>query len=133
VRNARSEVVATRGRVVLAGLAVALLAACSAGTGAEETAASCDRGGCTDLPLGQIEEISGLDLPEDTEVVESSYDSFQDWRLGATLRLPEGAEDPVAGSAEPWDGTPDDDGVHRTVDTSTQDGHVVLVIEVFTT
>ncbi|TGO04214.1 hypothetical protein SERN_2805 [Serinibacter arcticus] len=114
------------------GLAVLLLAGCSGDAGSTETTASCDRGGCTDIPLETIEDVSGLDLPEGTEVVESTYDSFQDWHLGATLLLPEGAEDPVAASEDDWDGVADDEGVHRTVEATTQDGRTTLVIEVFT-
>lgn len=115
-----------------AALALGLLAGCSGDAGSTETTASCDRGGCTDIPLEEIEEISGLDLPEGTEVVESTYDSFQDWHLGATLLLPEGADDPVAASEDDWEGVADDEGVYRTVATSTQDGRITLVIEVFT-
>lgn len=136
VTNAKSRVAVrvTVGARALAaaGLAVGLMTGCSGDAGSTETSASCDRGGCTDIPLDQIEEISGLDLPEGTEVVESTYDSFQDWHLGATLLLPEGAEDPVAVTEDHWDGVADDEGVHRTVETSTRDGRILLVIEVFT-
>lgn len=137
MRRSNSRVTArvTTGARTLAavGLAVALVGGCSGDTGSTETTASCDRSGCTEIPLDRIEDISGLDLPEGTEVVESTYDSFQDWHLGATLRLPEGAEDPVAASEDDWTGVADEDGVHRSVETSTQDGRTTLVIEVFTT
>ncbi|GMA30462.1 hypothetical protein [Litorihabitans aurantiacus] len=107
--------------------------ACGGGPDETETDATCERDGCTDLPLEQIEDISGLDLPEGTEVVDSRYTSFQDWHLEATLGLPEGAEDPTVASGDDWAGVPDDDGVHRSVTTRTEDGRLVLEIQVFTT
>ena len=127
------------GKIWAAGLGLALavgsLGACGSGSGSgqEEPTAACDREGCTGIPLEQIEEISGLTLPEGTEVLESSYIAFQDWILTATLLLPEGAEDPLAASGLEWSsGTGDEEGVFRSADSREVDGRLELRIGVST-
>ncbi|PWD51961.1 hypothetical protein C8046_16245 [Serinibacter arcticus] len=119
--------------VVAVLLGPGLLGACAGAGEDDEPTASCDRSACIDLPITEIEQISGLDLPEGTEVLDSSYSAFQDWNLEATLLLPEGAEDPVAASEDAWDGQGDEEGVFRTVESSLEGGRLTLEIRVFTT
>lgn len=128
------ETAARRALAIALGAVLALggLGACAAGDEGDEPSATCDREGCTDISVEQIEEISGLDLPEGTEVLESSYTAFQDWHLSATLLLPEGAEDPILASEDAWDGQVDDEGITRSVESRLLDGRLELVIGVFT-
>lgn len=72
-------------------LAAALgLAGCAvAGPGDQPACQSRFGTECSDIPIDQLEDAFGLDLPEGTVVVSSHYTEFQDWRLTATFELPE--------------------------------------------
>lgn len=45
---------------------------------------------CADVPVADIEAVTGMDLPEDTLIESTSYTAFQDWSLEATFVVPPG-------------------------------------------
>jgi hypothetical protein len=66
---------------------------------------------CESIPLEKLEAAFDLDFPEGTEVVDSSYQAFQDWRLNAVLTIP----DPDYELPEGWvEAGADDEGHPRT-------------------
>ncbi|MDF8265337.1 hypothetical protein [Luteipulveratus flavus] len=93
---------------------------------------------CTNVPLPSIARASHLALPPATEVVDSSYQRFQDWRLTARLRLPAGASSPLAApgvrSYYRSDGRAGPDGAYyRATQSRDSAGRLVLDLEIFTT
>ncbi|KNX36753.1 hypothetical protein [Luteipulveratus halotolerans] len=92
---------------------------------------------CTDIPLAKIEKASHLDLPDGTQVLESSYTRFQDWQLTATVRLPAGSASPVdSPAAEPYygaDGPGPDGAYYKATQRHETDGRLVIELEIFTT
>lgn len=79
-------------RGVLAAILVATslaFAGCTAADPGEQAACQSRFGTeCSDIPIDQLEDAFGLELPDGTVVVSSHYSEFQDWRLTATFELP---------------------------------------------
>jgi hypothetical protein len=83
---------------------------------------------CEDSSLETLEGLFGVDLPEDTAVVECGYRDSEDWQISATFAIPgeEFALPPI------WaESTPDAEGVSRIAEYEAEGGSTTLTLTMY--
>ena len=85
---------------LLVGAAVAIVVSGLSSVTADHSSALCGgASSCTDLTLDQVRSLTAINLPADSEVVESSFEQTDERiTVMATVLLPDGADDPFDGT-----------------------------------